>query len=101
MIDSKEPLSDLDGLQKKIDEAQSLHGLRNNGTHGKRQSHGVGQAMQVGIELVAGVGIGCFIGYGLDQWLGTMPLFFIICLLLGFVAGFKNLVKRAQAGVDE
>lgn len=103
MSDPNKPSSSLDDLQRKIDEAKTLHGQKDSGDgNGYAKSHsGVGQAFQVGIELVAGVGVGCFVGYGLDKWLGTMPLFFIVCFLLGAVAGFRNLIRRAQMDTDE
>lgn len=47
-------------------------------------------------ELVAGLGIGAMIGYGLDVWLGTLPLFLIVLTLLGFVAGVKTMLRSAR-----
>lgn len=102
MSESKKPLPSLDDLQRKIEDAQTLHGLKDDGDDDEQsRPHNMGQALQVGIELVAGVGVGCFVGYYLDQWMGTKPWFFIICFLLGAVAGFKNLIKRAQAGSED
>lgn len=50
-------------------------------------------AMRLGTEIVAGVAAGTLVGYGLDSWLGTMPLFLLICLLFGTAAGFMNLYR--------
>ncbi|GAA6188948.1 AtpZ/AtpI family protein [Litorivita sp. NS0012-18] len=47
-------------------------------------------------ELVAGLGIGFGIGYGLDALFGTMPLFLVIFILLGFAAGVKTMMRSAQ-----
>ena len=47
-------------------------------------------------ELVAGLGVGAMIGYGLDVWLGTLPLFLIVLTLLGFVAGVKTMLRSAR-----
>ncbi len=49
-----------------------------------------GAAMQVGIELVAGVIGGALLGYGLDRWLGTWPIFFLVLFFLGAAAGMLN-----------
>ncbi len=49
-----------------------------------------GAAMQVGIELVAGVIGGALIGYGLDRWLGTWPICFLVLFFLGAAAGMLN-----------
>ncbi|MBF0509610.1 MAG: AtpZ/AtpI family protein [Deltaproteobacteria bacterium] len=49
-------------------------------------------ASTMGISVVLSTIIGFFIGYYLlDQWLGTKPLFTIIFLLVGIVAGFRNM----------
>jgi ATP synthase protein I len=43
--------------------------------------------------------IGLFIGLKLDEWLGTSPWLTAIFLLLGVIAGFRNLfvyVRRSQ-----
>jgi ATP synthase protein I len=49
-----------------------------------------GAAMQVGIELVAGVIGGALIGYGLDRWLDTWPICFLVLFFLGAAAGMLN-----------
>jgi len=49
-----------------------------------------GAAVQVGIELVAGVIGGALLGYGLDRWLGTWPIFFLVLFFLGAAAGMLN-----------
>jgi ATP synthase protein I len=48
------------------------------------------------IELVAGIAIGFGIGYGLDASFGTLPIFLVGFILLGFVAGVKTMLRTAQ-----
>ena len=47
-------------------------------------------------EFVAGVLVGGLIGYGVDYVAGTLPLFLIIFLLLGFGAGIMNMSRAAN-----
>ncbi len=47
-------------------------------------------------EFVAGVLVGGLLGYGLDYLVGTLPLFLIIFLLLGFGAGLVNMSRAAN-----
>ena len=101
MPKSDENLPSLDDLQKKIDEASTLAGVKKEGEAQEEQPQNMGAALQVGIELVSGVAVGSFIGFGLDRWLGTLPLFFIVCFFLGAAAGFRNLIRQARQGVDE
>jgi ATP synthase protein I len=47
-------------------------------------------------EFVAGTLVGGLIGYGVDYVAGTLPLFLIIFLLLGFGAGILNMSRAAN-----
>jgi ATP synthase protein I len=47
-------------------------------------------------EFVAGVLVGGLIGYGIDYVAGTLPLFLIVFLLLGFGAGILNMSRAAN-----
>jgi ATP synthase protein I len=47
-------------------------------------------------EFVAGTLVGGLIGYGLDFVFGTLPLFLIVFLLLGFGAGILNMSRAAN-----
>ncbi|MGL5011763.1 MAG: AtpZ/AtpI family protein [Paracoccaceae bacterium] len=53
-------------------------------------------AWRMVIELVAGLGIGFGIGYGLDTLFGTMPLFLVLFIGLGFAAGIKTMLRSAR-----
>ncbi len=53
-------------------------------------------AWRMVIELVTGLGIGFGIGYGLDSLFGTMPIFLILFVLLGFAAGIKIMMRTAR-----
>ena len=51
------------------------------------------------IELVAGVIGGGLIGYGLDRWLETWPILFVVFFFLGAAAGTLNAyryIRRAS-----
>ena len=51
----------------------------------------IGFLSGVGISMVAATFIGFGMGYYLDQWLGTSPWLKMVFLLLGIVAGFRNI----------
>lgn len=54
----------------------------------------------MGISMVLALVIGIAIGYYLDKWFQTKyPWFFLIFMILGIIAGFRNiyvLMKRAE-----
>ncbi len=55
-------------------------------------------------EFVGGVLVGGLLGYAIDYVAGTLPLFLIIFLLLGFGAGILNMSRaanRAQPSPEE
>ncbi len=64
----------------------------------------MGDVGTIGTQMVASTFVGLAIGYYLDKWLGTKPILLIIFLLVGIVAGFKNMydqVRRMQRKVEE
>ncbi|MCK4738694.1 MAG: AtpZ/AtpI family protein [Deltaproteobacteria bacterium] len=57
----------------------------------------------MGIAMVLTTLLGLLTGYYFDKWFGTTPLFLIVFLILGIIAGFKNLfvtVKRYGLDTD-
>jgi len=53
----------------------------------------------IGLQLVSATFIGLAMGYFLDKWLGTSPWLLMLFLILGIVAGFRDVyreVKRIQ-----
>jgi F0F1-type ATP synthase assembly protein I len=64
----------------------------------------IGVLSTVGLTMVFATVIGLFIGLKLDEWLGTAPWLTGLFLLLGIIAGFRNLfihVKRSQDDLDK
>lgn len=51
----------------------------------------------VGIMFPVATGLGFFLGYLIDGWLGTVPLFAIVGLLLGVVAAIRNLLRTVAS----
>jgi len=54
------------------------------------------QASSVGINLVLSTFVGLAMGYGLDSLFNTSPWLTIIFLLLGIIAGFRELFRMAR-----
>lgn len=54
------------------------------------------EASHVGIFFVVSIFVGLAIGYGLDIWLNTLPVFTIIFLIIGIIAGFRELLRVAR-----
>lgn len=50
----------------------------------------------IGLQLVSATFIGLALGYFLDKWLGTSPWLLVIFLLLGIVAGFRDVYREAR-----
>ena len=80
-------------LEERIAEAKKTAPNEN---HMKKDYSQAQHAWRMVTELVAGLLIGFVIGYGLDYALGTMPVFLVIFILLGFVAGMKTVIGSAQ-----
>ena len=52
--------------------------------------------LNVGMNLVLATFVGLAIGYGLDSLFNTSPWLTIIFLILGIVAGFRELLRLAN-----
>ncbi len=55
----------------------------------------------VGTQLVVSIFIGFGTGYWLDKWLGTRPVFMLVCMLMGVAAGFLNIYRTVKKGIDD
>jgi ATP synthase protein I len=56
-------------------------------------------ASTMGISMVMAMVIAIAIGYYIDKWFQTSPVFFLIFMVLGIVAGFRNIyviMKRTE-----
>jgi ATP synthase protein I len=90
-----DPLLDkrLAELEAKIDAAKVVTEPKPHVDDHYSQAH---LAWRMVIELVAGLVIGFGIGYGLDSLFGTMPVFLVLFILLGFAAGVKTMMRSAK-----
>ncbi|MEM1126519.1 MAG: AtpZ/AtpI family protein [Bacteroidota bacterium] len=52
-----------------------------------------GPYLGLGLQLAAAMTFFVLGGYGLDQWLGTLPLFLVLGALLGMVAVFAQIFR--------
>lgn len=68
-------------------------------TSGEPSALAVG--LRVGLELVVALVLACAIGYGLDQLLGTRPVFLILFVPLGAAAGILNVWRTFAPGRDK
>ena len=57
------------------------------------------KGMRLASEFVGGVLVGALVGYGLDYVFHTLPLFLIVFLLVGFVAGIVNMSRAGNRTV--
>ena len=57
----------------------------------RQESNMLAMASSIGLSLVFAILLGLALGYWLDEQLGTKPWLTLLCLLLGIIAGFKNL----------
>ena len=57
----------------------------------------IADGYSLGINLVVSVFVGMGMGYGIDTLTGTKPLFLLIFMVLGFVAGIRMIMKSSEA----
>ena len=67
-------------------------------TENQQKSHKVNHSLglKISMDLVSSIIAGVLIGLGLDKIFSSKPIFFIIFLLLGIIAGFYNIFKSMQ-----
>ena len=58
-------------------------------------------AWRMVIELVVGITIGFVIGYGIDFLCGTIPIFMVTFIFLGFAAGVSTMLRSAKELQDQ
>jgi ATP synthase protein I len=90
-------------FDRRLAEARERQGLdraaeRSNGVPADASAFSV--FFRVGVELVAALLVGLAIGYGLDHFLHTKPLFLILFVLLGGVAGMVNVWRLVAPAPD-
>lgn len=56
----------------------------------------LGRSMHIAIDLVTGTAVGAIIGYGLDVWLGTLPVFMLLGFFVGVAAGAKLMLRTLK-----
>ena len=54
----------------------------------------------IGLHLASGVIVGSVIGYLLDKWLETAPWCFMAFMVVGIIAGFKNVYVDTKRLLD-
>ncbi|MBO0756257.1 MAG: AtpZ/AtpI family protein [Bradyrhizobiaceae bacterium] len=68
------------------------------GAPASSERSGLALGLRLSSELVAGVVVGAIIGWALDHWVGISPWGLIVFVLLGFVAGVRNVMRAAATG---
>ncbi len=85
-----------DDLDKRIAEAQAELKAQQQPSEGMQQAKGMGLGFKMASDFVAAVIVGAVLGWGLDALFGWSPWALIVCLLLGFVTGVRNVVAAAN-----
>lgn len=82
--------ADDEGFEARLQAARLRQEREPAGSGARPAASGLGPAFRVGVELVSALAVGLGIGWALDRWLQTNPLFLIVFVLLGAVAGVLN-----------
>ncbi len=86
-----------DDLKARIDKARGDYENRHR-PKGRNATHGAaGAALFHAFQLVASVLVGLGIGFAIDKFAGTGPWGMLIFLVFGVIAGFRSIIRSAQA----
>lgn len=84
-----------DGFEERLRQARARQGMdpppAGKGDMPKGATWGVG--FRAGVEVVSALIVGVGAGLLLDRWLGTTPWLFLLCFVLGSVAGVLNVYR--------
>lgn len=88
MADAPEESADFD---RRLTEARQRQGLEKPAVPGPAANTSLlGIGLRVGVEMAAALVVGALLGYWLDRVLHTKPFLMVVFMLLGGVAGVRN-----------
>lgn len=59
-----------------------------------KHTESMGLAYMMGLHLVSGIIVGMVMGYYLDKYFDTKPWLTLIFLVLGIIAGYRNMFRE-------
>ena len=78
-------------LNEKIERFETKYRSKN-----KNKNSNINIGLKFSLELISPIIMGILIGIGCDKFFSTKPIFFLIFLLLGIIAGFWNIFKSVN-----
>lgn len=85
---------DSESFQKRLADARGRHGMdapaAGSPEMSAKDGNALGIGLRVGVEMLSALVVALAIGWYLDRWLHTSPLFLVVFVLLGGVAGIAN-----------
>lgn len=88
-------VSDKD-FDKKLEQMSSKYGLKEKQNEEVKHEPNAAESYMLGIGFITHTLVGLFIGYWLDEFCKTSPLFLLIFLFVGFIAGFRNIWMKVK-----
>ena len=76
---------------------ERLKNIEENRFKKKTEPKGLGVGMKISLDLISPIIVGILIGLGFDKIFSTKPIFFLIFLLLGIIAGFISVIKSMKS----
>jgi len=86
-----------DDLEKRIASAQAKLEERSRPSSNAAAGKGMGLGFRMGTDFVAAIIVGAVLGWGIDALFGISPWGLVVCLVLGFITGVRNVVRQAAA----
>jgi len=87
----------LDELDRRIRAARDARAPKRGKAGDKFTAAGMAWRMTLElVELVVGGMVGAAMGWGLDALFGTLPVFLVVFILLGFAAGVRTVMRSAD-----
>lgn len=82
-----------DNFDKKLDEMSTKYGLKEKKVEAQDDQYG---GLAVGLNLFSHILVALFLGYWVDKLFGSTPIGIISFLFLGFIAGFRHMIKHIK-----
>ena len=80
--------------ETKFKEKIKIFEEKNKNVRKNNSSENLNVGIRISIDLVSTIVVSILIGLGIDKIFATHPIFFIIFLLLGIIAGLYNIIKQ-------